>query len=59
MLMLSLTIIKKSHTRINEKKITKYGVFPFLGYLVLYFFVLGIIWIAIVFDLFRGKRQKW
>jgi len=59
MLTISLTIIKKAHIRTNEKKITKYGVFSFLGYLVLYFFILGIIWIGIVFDLLMDKKQRW
>jgi len=59
MLTVSLIIIKKSHERMNEKKVTKYGIFSFLGYLVLYFFILGMVWITIVFDLLIGKKQKW
>jgi len=59
MLGVSLTIIKKSHIRTDEKKVTKYGVFSFLGYLALYFFVLGVIWVGIVFDLLKGKKQRW
>lgn len=59
MLSVSLFIIKKSHAKTNVRKVTKYGIFPFLGYLVLYFFILGIIWIGIIFDLVRGRRQRW
>ena len=59
MLSVSLFIIKKSHAKTRVHKVTKYGIFPFLGYLALYFFILGIIWIGIIFDLVRGKRQRW
>tara|TARA_B100001971_G_scaffold131138_1_gene121101 strand:- start:8559 stop:9812 length:1254 start_codon:yes stop_codon:yes gene_type:complete len=56
---IALTIIRKSMIRTNEKKATKYGVFSFLSYLILYFFVLGLIWIRVAFDLLRGKKQRW
>jgi poly-beta-1,6-N-acetyl-D-glucosamine synthase len=58
MLGVSLFIIKKSHIKTKER-VAKYGIFSFLGYLILYFFVLGIIWIGIVFDLLTGKKQRW
>ncbi|MFH0868051.1 MAG: glycosyltransferase [Candidatus Woesearchaeota archaeon] len=59
MLGISLIVIKKSHIRTNEEKVTKYGVFSFLSYIMLYFFILGIIWIGVAFDMFRGKIQRW
>jgi cellulose synthase/poly-beta-1,6-N-acetylglucosamine synthase-like glycosyltransferase len=59
MLGITLFIVKKSHKQTHEKNIMKYGVFSFLSYLFLYFFVLGTIWIGVVFDLLRGKRQRW
>lgn len=59
MLSISLFIVKKSHKKTHEKNIMKYGVFSFLSYLFLYFFVLGTIWIGVLFDLLRGKRQRW
>ncbi|MBI2135104.1 glycosyltransferase family 2 protein [Candidatus Woesearchaeota archaeon] len=59
MLGVSLYMIKKSHAKTNEHKITKYGIFSFLCYLILYFFILGLVWIGVVFDLITGKRQKW
>tara|TARA_Y100000310_G_C19994436_1_gene495586 strand:- start:36 stop:455 length:420 start_codon:yes stop_codon:yes gene_type:complete len=59
MLGITLFIVKKSHKQTHEKNIMKYGVFSFLSYLFLYFFVLGTIWIGVVFDLIRGKRQRW
>jgi len=59
MLGISLTVIKISHIKTNEKKVMKYGIFSFAGYLILYFFILGTVWVGIAFDLLRGKKQKW
>lgn len=59
MLLISLTIIVKAHKKTNEKGITRHGIFSFIAYLAFYFFILGIVWIGILFDFVRGKKQRW
>ena len=59
MLSLSLFILMKARKNTNEQKVMRHGIFSFLAYLMFYFFILGIVWIGIVFDFIRGKRQRW
>lgn len=58
MLLITMTIIKKSHVYTKER-ITKYGVFSLMSYLFFYFLLLGIMWIGISIELIMGKIQKW
>jgi len=59
MILITILIIKKSHTHTKEK-ITKFGVSTLIFYLITYFFVLSIMWIGIAFDIvFKRKHQKW
>jgi hypothetical protein len=54
----SLYVLKRSHINTKEK-IFKYGPFPLICYLLLYFFILGVVWIKIGFDLLLKKQQRW
>lgn len=55
----SIYVLKKSHFSTKEK-LFKYGPFPLLGYMFIYFFILGIVWLKIGFDLlFRKKSPQW
>ena len=55
----SLYVLKRSHINTQEK-IFKYGAIPLVSYLFLYFFILGIVWVKIGFDLiFKKQQQKW
>ena len=58
MLVLSITILVKSHTETKER-ISKYGIFSFISYLFFYFLIIGLIWMGIVMDVVFRKKQKW
>ncbi len=58
MLIVSLIIMKKSEVSLREK-LTKYGSLPIVAYLLLYFLLLGFIWFGVMFDIIRGKKQRW
>ena len=57
-LCISILVIRKSHAAAKEKP-SKYGTLALVSYLFFYFFVIGLIWIGIVIDFARGKKQKW
>jgi len=54
----SFYVLKKSHVNTKEK-LLKYGAVPLVCYLLLYFFILGIVWLKIGFDLILKKQQRW
>lgn len=58
MLVISIYILRKSHSETNEK-LNKYGFLSLLSYLFFYFLVIGFIWVGITLDFIFGKRQKW
>lgn len=43
----------------TKEKIFKYGVIPVFIFMFYYFIHLGIVWAGIMFDLARGKIQRW
>ncbi|MBI2653332.1 glycosyltransferase family 2 protein [Candidatus Woesearchaeota archaeon] len=57
MLIISILVLRKSHTETNEK--LKYKTFSLVSYLFLYFFAIGFIWIGIMLDFVLDKKQKW
>jgi cellulose synthase/poly-beta-1,6-N-acetylglucosamine synthase-like glycosyltransferase len=58
-LLITALIFLSAH-RESREKIVKYGVFPLLIYLFLYYIVLGLIWIGILKDLAVNRaRFKW
>jgi len=58
MLTVTLYIMKKSEVRTNEK-LLKYGSFGVIVYLIFYFLFLGIVWLGVLVDIARGKKQAW
>lgn len=58
MLFISIIIINKAHMQTRER-VTKYGVFPLITYIFLYFLLLGCVWIGLTIDLLTGRKQKW
>jgi cellulose synthase/poly-beta-1,6-N-acetylglucosamine synthase-like glycosyltransferase len=55
----TIYVLKTSHINTKEK-IFKYGPFPLLCYMFVYFFILGLVWINIGFDLlFKKQQQRW
>ncbi len=58
MLLISLFILKKAHLKTKEK-IFKYGAIPLIGYMLIYFLILGITWIKVGIDLLFKKEQTW
>jgi len=58
MLTLSIIILRKSHSEINENP-NRYGILSSISYLFFYFLVIGFIWIGILFDLAFRRKQKW
>ena len=58
MLVISVYILKKSHSETNEK-LDKYGFFSLVSYLFFYFMVIGLVWVGIILDFAFGKKQKW
>ncbi len=58
MLMISIYTLKKAHTATKEK-ISKQGIFSLIAYIVLFYILLGIMWIGIAIDMIRGKKQRW
>ena len=58
MFVISIFILKKSHTETNER-MDRYGFLSLVSYLFFYFLVIGFIWIGIMLDFAFGKKQKW
>ncbi len=58
MILITIYVVKKSHVSVDEK-VVKFGLFNFIVYLLLYFFILAAMWIGIAIDLIIGKKQKW
>jgi len=58
MIIASLYVLKRSHINTQER-VMKQGLFPLVFYTLAYFFILGIVWINIGFDLIMKRRQKW
>lgn len=58
MLFITIVIINKAHIETKERVI-KYGIFSLITYVLLYFLLLGFIWIGITIDLITGRKQKW
>ena len=57
-LVISVFVLIKSHKETNES-VKKHGTIPMLSYLFFYFLVIGFIWMGIMLDFMRGKKQKW
>lgn len=58
MFLISIYVLKKSHI-VNQEKVFGFGFIPLVFYLFMYFFILGIVWLGIGFDLILGRKQKW
>ena len=58
MITASLYVLKRSHINTQEK-VMQQGLIPLIFYTLAYFFILGIVWINIGFDLLLKRRQKW
>lgn len=58
MLTMSIIILIKSH-RYTKEKIVKYSFFSLAIYLLLYFLLLGVMWIGIVIEMLLGIKQRW
>ncbi|MCK4669686.1 MAG: glycosyltransferase [Nanoarchaeota archaeon] len=58
MLGLSLYIIKRSYAQTNEK-ILKQGFISLAFFLFIYFFLIGITWLGVGWDLLRGEKTRW
>lgn len=58
MLVISIYIFVKSHASTREK-VTKYGIFSLAAYLLVYFVLLGVMWVGILSDMLIGKKQRW
>jgi hypothetical protein len=44
----------------SQERLLKYGTVSFVFFLFLYFFLLGFVWMEIVFkDFLFGKKQRW
>lgn len=54
----SIYVLRISHLNTKEK-IFKYGPIPLICYMLLYFFIIGIVWSKIFIDLALRKQQKW
>lgn len=54
----SFYVLKKSHLNTKEK-IFKYGPFPLFCYMFMYFFILGLVWLYVGYDLLFKKKQRW
>jgi len=54
----SVYVLRKSHRTLKEKIFNK-GMVPFISYVLMYFIILGIVWMGIALDLLMGRRQKW
>jgi cellulose synthase/poly-beta-1,6-N-acetylglucosamine synthase-like glycosyltransferase len=54
----SLFVLKRAHSLTGER-ILKYGMVPLVCYMFMYFFILGVVWIGVAFDLLRKKQQRW
>lgn len=58
MLVISIVVLIKSH-RYTKEKIVKYGYFSLIVYLILYFLLMGVMWIGILVEMLLGIKQKW
>ncbi|MBN2458060.1 glycosyltransferase family 2 protein [Candidatus Woesearchaeota archaeon] len=58
MICVSVFLLKKSHTYTKER-VFKFGKISLLMYMMVYFIVLGVMWIGITFDLLVGRKQRW
>lgn len=59
-LSISVFVLIYSHKFTNEKLVKKGSAFfALITYMLIYSFFLGIVWCTIIFDLMRGKVQKW
>ncbi|MCX6711202.1 MAG: glycosyltransferase family 2 protein [Candidatus Woesearchaeota archaeon] len=58
-LVITITIFVAAH-RHSKEKIVKYGFFPLLVYLFVYYIALGLIWLVILKDLaIKKSRMRW
>ena len=58
MMTASFYVLKRSHINTHEK-VLKQGLIPLVFYTLAYFFILGIVWVNIGFDLLLKRKQKW
>ncbi len=58
MLVVSLYIFIKSHAHTREK-VKKYGILSIGVYLLVYFILLGVMWVGILTEMLVGKKQRW
>jgi len=58
MLIISIVILIKSHTYTKEK-VVKHGLFSLAIYLILYFLLIGVMWVGIAIELLLGIKQRW
>lgn len=58
MFMISIYVLRRSHIA-NKEKVFRFGLIPLIFYLLMYFLILGVVWLGIAFDLITGRMQKW
>jgi len=58
MLAISLYVIRTAHLK-TEEKIFKYGAIPLIGYMIIYFLILGVVWVQVGIDLLLKRHKKW
>ena len=58
MMILGLYVLRLSYNYTREK-IFKEGYFAVPAYLILYSMLASWVWLGVIFDLIRGKTQKW
>ena len=56
-LFLGLIFLVLAHHKAGER--VRYNKKPIFFYIILYPFMIGVIWTGVIFDLIRGKIQKW
>lgn len=54
----SFYVLKRSHIN-SKEKLFKYGPFPLACYMFMYFFILGLVWLNVGFDLLFKREQRW
>ena len=56
-LFLGLIFLVLAHHKAGER--VRHNKKPIFFYIILYPFMIGVIWVGVIFDLIRGKIQKW
>tara|TARA_B100000315_G_C14015689_1_gene336557 strand:- start:85 stop:501 length:417 start_codon:yes stop_codon:yes gene_type:complete len=55
---ISIFVLKRAHS-ITGERVMKYGMIPLMFYMAVYFFILGVVWLGVAYDLVRKKQQRW